>query len=116
MSVLFLLRTADMTYVSNSTTLNTSIQGETGAERSSLHIGIRSHGSDDKAASLFTRLAVPPSLVPHKTSSLPSRNFLASDLLADIEPRISLQLFKTTTQPLFFDECLCISCGAIFVC
>ncbi|KAK0436287.1 hypothetical protein EV421DRAFT_1908155 [Armillaria borealis] len=111
----FSTRSAHMTYVSNSTTTNASIQGETGAEPSSVRVGMRSQGSDDTAASLFMRLAVPPSLVPSKTSSLPSRHFLASDLLADVEPRMSLQLFRTTTRPLFSDQCLCMSCGAIFV-
>ncbi|KAK0436150.1 hypothetical protein EV421DRAFT_1138929 [Armillaria borealis] len=100
----FSTRSAHMTYVSSSTT--SSIQGEQ-----------RVGGSDDTGPSLFTRLAVPPALVPPETPSLkmPSRNFVASDLLADIEPRMSLQLFRTTTRPLFSDQCLCISCGAIFV-
>ncbi|PBK62581.1 hypothetical protein ARMSODRAFT_603790 [Armillaria solidipes] len=100
----FPTRSAHMTYVSSSTT--SSIQGE--------H---RVGGSDDTPPSLFTRLAVPPALVPPKTPSLkmPSRNFVASDLLADIEPRMTLQLFRTTTQPLSSDQCLCISCGAIFI-
>ncbi|SJL02785.1 uncharacterized protein ARMOST_06121 [Armillaria ostoyae] len=110
----FSTRSAHMTYFSNSTTSSASIQGETGAERSPVHVGMRSQGSDDTAASLFTRSAVPPSLVPPKTSLLPSHN-LASDLLADIEPRMSLQLFRITTQPLFSDQFLCISCGTIFV-
>ncbi len=112
----FFTRSAHMTYVSNSTTSNASIQGETGAEPSSVRVGMRSHSSDDTAANLFARLAVPPSLVLSKISSLPSRHFLASDLLADIEPRMSLQLFRTATRPLFSDQCLCISCGTIFLC
>lgn len=100
----FSTRSAHMTYVSSSTT--SSIQGEQ-------LVG----GSDDTGPSLFTRLAVPPAVVPQKSPSLemPSLNFMASNLLADIEPRMSLQLFRTTTRPLFSDQCLCISCGAIFV-
>ncbi|PBK61696.1 hypothetical protein ARMSODRAFT_623588 [Armillaria solidipes] len=97
----FSTRSAHMTYVSSSTT--SSIQGEQ-----------RVGGSDDTAPSLFARLAVPPAVVSPKTPSL-KMPFVASDLLADIEPRMSLQLFRTTTRPLFSDQCLCISCGAIFV-
>ncbi len=110
MSLMFKIR-------QHSTTSNASIQGEPGAERSSENVSMRCQGSDDITANLFTRLAVPPSLVPPKTSSLPSRNFLASDLVADFnEPRMFLQLFRTTIRPLFSDQCLCISCGARFAC
>ncbi len=58
-------------------------------------------GSDDTGPSLFTRLAVPPAVVPPKSPSLemPSLNFVASNLLVDIEPWMSLQLFRTTTRP-----------------
>ncbi len=100
----FSTRSAHMTYVSSSTT--SSIQGEP-------LVG----GSDDTGPSLFTRLAVPPAVVPPKSPSLemPSLNFVASNLLVDIEPWMSLQLFRITTRPLFSDQCLCISCGAIFV-
>ncbi|KAK0472582.1 hypothetical protein IW261DRAFT_1507176, partial [Armillaria novae-zelandiae] len=74
-------------------------------------------GSDDTNPSLFTRLAVPPAVAPPKTPSpkTPSRHFEASDLLAGVDPRMSLQQFRTLTRPLFSDQCLCISCGAIFV-
>ncbi|KAK0492390.1 hypothetical protein EDD18DRAFT_1184387 [Armillaria luteobubalina] len=100
----FSTRSAHMTCVPSST--SPSIQEEQ-----------RVGGSDDTDPSLFRRLAVPPAVVSPKTPPLkmPSRNFLASDLLADVEPQMSLQLFRTTTRPLFSDQCLCISCDTIFV-
>ncbi|KAK0222404.1 hypothetical protein IW262DRAFT_1482460 [Armillaria fumosa] len=103
----FSTRSAHMTCVSSSTTSDAaSIQGEQ-----------RVGGSDDTDPSLFRRLAVPPAVVPPKTPSIrvQSRNFVASDLLADVEPRMPLQLFRTKTRPLFSDQCLCINCDAIFV-
>ncbi|KAK0450455.1 uncharacterized protein EV420DRAFT_735751 [Desarmillaria tabescens] len=58
------------------------------------------------------RLAVPPSEMAPPS---PSRQyFIASDILAGIEPRMSLQTFRTMTRPLFSDQCLCISCGTDF--
>ncbi|KAK0185367.1 hypothetical protein F5146DRAFT_1069982 [Armillaria mellea] len=97
----FSTRSAHMTYVSSST--SSSVQGI--------------QPDDDTDRSLFTRLAVPPAVVPPKPPSvkLPSRYFVPRDLLADVEPRMSLQLFRTKTRPLFSDQCLCISCGAVFI-
>ncbi|KAK0183760.1 hypothetical protein F5146DRAFT_537774 [Armillaria mellea] len=81
----FSTRSAHVTCVSSSTT--SSVQGQQ-----------RGGGSDDDTdRSLFTRLAVPPAVVPPKRLfvTLLSRYFVPSDLLADVEPWMSFQLFST---------------------
>ncbi|KAG7439375.1 uncharacterized protein BT62DRAFT_739914 [Guyanagaster necrorhizus] len=113
----FSMRSAHMTCVPDpdSTTSNALVQGEADTEPASIQSSANSQKSEDSTPSLFARLAISPSHVPPKHPSTSNCYFWVSDLLADIEPCMSLQLFRKTTRPIFSDQCLCFSCGAMSV-